>query len=522
MRKGLLTSILALTFSGLQAQMPVAPPRLVVTLTIDQLRTDFLENFSPLYGEKGLKRLMREGAFYRQATYAFEETDRASAIASFYTGSTPNKHGIVGDNWLDVNTLRPINCVDDQAFMGNYTQESSSPSHLLTSTVADELKIATRGKGLVYAIAPFRDAAILAAGHAGNGAFWLNEQTGKWCSSTYYKEFPWWLSSYNERRSPDYRIKGMVWTPLLPVAHYAYLPTNQPTAFKHKPESEQRNKYRRLITSPLINEEINLLVEELLSKGTMGKDNTPDLLALTYYAGTYGLRPIQENALELQDAYARLDKSVEKLLDILEREVGLQNVLFCVASTGYSIPETPDAELFRIPGGEFHLNRCATLLNMYLMATYGEGQYVEAYYNRQIYLNHKLIEKKQLSLTEVQQKAAEFLAQFSGVNEVHAGNDLLLGSWSPEKERIRNGFHRKRSGDLLISILPGWSMVEEDGTISQLSRTANIPTPLILMGKGIGKSVVRTPVSMERIAPTLTSVMRIRAPNGCKELPLDF
>lgn len=522
MRKGLLTSILALTFSGLQAQMPAVPPRLVVTLTIDQLRTDFLENFSPLYGEKGFKRLMREGLFIRQAAFSFEGADRASAIASIYTGSTPSKHGIVGNNWLDSGTLRPTNCVDDQAFMGNYTQESSSPSHLLTSTVADELKIATRGKGLVYAIAPFRDAAILAAGHAGNGAFWLNEQTGKWCSSTYYKEFPWWLSSYNEQRSPDYRIKNMAWTPLLSLAHYTYLPTTQTTAFKHKPESDHRNKYRRLITTPFINEEINLLVEELLSKGTIGEDNTPDLLALTYYAGSYGLRPFQESTLELQDAYARLDRSIEKLLEIIERKVGLQNVLFCVASTGYSIPETPDPDLYRIPGGEFHLNRCATLLNMYLMATYGEGQYVEAYYNQQIYLNHKLIEKKQLSLTEVQQKAAEFLAQFSGVNEVHSGNDLLLGSWSPEKERIRNGFHRKRSGDLLISILPGWSIVEEDGSTSQISRVANIPTPLILMGRGIERRIVRTPVCMERIAPTLTNVMRIRAPNACKESPLEF
>ena len=137
---------------------------------------------------------------------------------------------------------------------------------------------------------------------------------------------------------------------------------------------------------------------------------------------------------------------------------------------------------------------------------YGEGQYVEAYYDQQIYLNHKLIENKQLSLTEIQEKSAEFLVQFSGVSEVYSAHRLLLGPWSPQIERIRNSFHRKRSGDLLIEILPGWT----------------IPAPLILLGGGMKAETIRTPISIDRIAPTLASVMRIRAPNASTASPLDF
>ena len=134
MKKGLITSIIALTFtSGIQAQSAISTPKLVVTLTIDQLRTDYMEAFSSLYGEKGFKRLMREGKIFSQVTFPFNNIDRASAIASIYTGSTPAKHGIISESWLDVNTLRPINCVNDPAFMGNYTDENSSPSQLLTS-----------------------------------------------------------------------------------------------------------------------------------------------------------------------------------------------------------------------------------------------------------------------------------------------------------------------------------------------------------------------------------------------------
>lgn len=119
------------------------------------------------------------------------------------------------------------------------------------------------------------------------------------------------------------------------------------------------------------------------------------------------------------------------------------------------------------------------------MASYGEGQYVEAYYDQQIYLNHKLIENKQLSLTEIQEKSAEFLVQFSGVSEVYSAHRLLLGPWSPQIERIRNSFHRKRSGDLLIEILPGWTIMQENSTDNRVVRTADIPAPLILLGGGM-------------------------------------
>ena len=156
MKKGLITSILALTFTGLQAQPLPATPKLVVTLTIDQLRTDYMEAFSTLYGEKGFKRLMREGKVFYQTEFPFNGTDRASAIAAIYSGTTPSMNGIMSQYWMDASTLRPVNCVDDGAFMGNFTDENSSPSQLLTSTIADELKVATRNKGLVYAIAPSR------------------------------------------------------------------------------------------------------------------------------------------------------------------------------------------------------------------------------------------------------------------------------------------------------------------------------------------------------------------------------
>lgn len=522
MKKGLITSILVLTFGGMQAQPLPATPKLVVTLNIDQLRTDYLEAFSSLYGEKGFKRLMREGKVFCQAEMPFSKPDRASATATLFTGCPPATHGIIAGKWMDMSTLTPRSCVDDPNYMGNYTNQSSSPAQLLTSTVADELKIATRNNAKVYAIAPYRDAAILSAGHAADGAFWLNNKNGKWCSTTYYQEFPEWLNQYNDSCSVDFRIKDIVWTPLRPVADYKYLSDWRTEPFKYIFETERENKFYRLSASPFVNDEVNLLAARLLEKSGIGRDGIPDLLALTYYAGNYNHRSTRECVMEMQDTYIRLDRSIATLLELIDKQVGLQNTIVCITSTGYADPEPADTGIYRIPGGEFHLNRCATLLNMYLMATYGAGQYVEAYYDQQIYLNHKLLEDKQLDLTDILEKSAAFLVQFSGVDKVYTSHQLLLGSWSPQIDPVRNSYHRKRSGDLAVEVLPGWTIVQDNGADSRVVRSAETPAPLILMGGGIKADIIRTPVSTDRIAPTLTKVMRIRAPNGCKASPLNL
>ncbi|MFR5758441.1 MAG: hypothetical protein ACLUE2_09955 [Bacteroides cellulosilyticus] len=224
MKKGLITSILALTFTGLQAQPLPATPKLVVTLTIDQLRTDYMEAFSTLYGEKGFKRLMREGKVFLPDRIPFQRNR-----PRFCHRCHLQRHDAFDERHhipvLDgCKHPAPRELRGRRRIYGQLHRRKLFSSQLLTSTIADELKVATRNKGLVYAIAPSRDAAVLAAGHTGNGAFWLNENTGKWCSTTYYSEFPWWVSQYNERKSPDFRIRDMVWEPAHPINKYTFLP----------------------------------------------------------------------------------------------------------------------------------------------------------------------------------------------------------------------------------------------------------------------------------------------------------
>lgn len=518
MRK-LITSILTLlSIAGVHSQNVPTNPKLVVGITIDQLRTDYIEAFAPLFGNDGFKRLWKEGRVYRHAEYGFSNIDCASAIATIYTGTTPSTHGIISKEWMNPSSLQPENCVDDPEYMGNYTVRNTSPKKLLVSTLSDELKISTKHKGLVYSIAPTAEAAIFSAGHIADGAFWLNTDNGKWCSTTYYKDFPWWASRYNDRSSLDFRISDWVWSPFHPSFKYEYAAGWQQEPFKHK--FNQGDKYQKVITSPFINDEINLLTTELFSQSGIGEDETTDFLAITYYAGNFEHQNVNEFPMEIQDIYTRLDKNLADLFALIEERVGLNNVLFFVTSTGYTDADSPSINYQHIPGGEFHINRCATLLNMYLMATYGPGEYVETYYNNQIYLNRELLQKKELALGEIQNLASDFIIQFSGVDQVYSSNRILLGGWSPDLEKIKNGFHRKRSGDLTIEVLPGWTLMNKDSYENTLVRNSAVLTPLIFMGNQITPEVIDNPTHITKIAPTIAHSIKIRAPNASKAIPL--
>ncbi len=520
MKEKILSSLLTvLALSSLQAQTMVVPaaPRLVVGVTIDQLRADYLEAFSVLYGEKGFKRLWKEGRIFSGIEYNFSPVDPASALASVYTGTTPSKNGITGKQWLDQTVLRVVNCVDDKEFGGIFTAENTSPKNLQVSTLTDELKVATQGRSIVYSISPRREEAVIAAGHAADGAYWLNDLTGKWCSSTYYGSVPpRWLMVYNENTGADRRIDDIVWEPLYAID--AYDCSSNESTFRHT--FTDSRKYRRLKSSPCINDEVNRMVEACLYGTMLGSDPITDFLSVGYNAGSYQRETGSYSFLEMQDTYARLDNDIANLLDLIDKKVGLENTLFFITSTGYIDNSGTDDSSYRIPTGDFYMNRAVALLNMYLMAVYGEGQYVEAYNGLQIYLDRKLIEKKQLRLKDVLERSSEFLTDLSGIQRVYTSYDLTLGTWSPALEHVRNAYNSRTSGDIMLEICAGWNLRDADSKEVYTMRQAHVNSPLFLYGAGVKAGKVDDSMTIECIAPTLALLMRIRAPNACTSFPI--
>ena len=490
-------------------------PRLVVNITIDQLRTDYLEAFAPLYGANGFKKLLSQGLVYENASYPFSTIDRASAISSVITGVSPYYHSIIGERWLNKESLRPVACTDDPKQTG-----PSSPNQIQVSTLGDELKVATQGQAKIFAIAPYQDAAILSAGHAADGAFWLDTQTGQWKSSTYYlNTLPSWILSINELRSPAHNIKNTVWEPVMKLSgtfNY-YQHVGDLTPFKHPFKGER--KFIEYQASGLINADITELAQQCVTNYGIGYDRVTDLLCLTYYAGTYDHKPVSECQLELQDTYVRLDQELAKLMMSLEGRLGAEHVLFVVTSTGYCDEESADYAQYRIPTGSFYIDRTANLLNMFLGAIWGQGRYVEASFKNQIFLNHKLLESKRISLTDAGQRAQEFISQLEGVRNVYTALQLLASN-NPQIDKVRNGFNPERHGDILIEVLPGWRVLNESGQDNQLSRASFIPFPIIFYGAETKADRVKTPVTIDRIAPTIAKTIRIRAPNACSAEPL--
>ena len=192
--------IAALTSAEMQA-FGLAP-RLVVNVTIDQLRTDYMEAFYPLYGQGGFRRLMQQGLVYEGGRYPFSPVDRSSATATLSSGATPYLNGIVGTQWLDRSTLRPVDCVSDDKY-------GYSPQRLLTSTHGDELKMSSNGSAIVFSFSSDKESAILSAGHAADGAFWMGDN-GAWTGTRYYANaLPSWLKAYNSQHPEQGRVQAM-------------------------------------------------------------------------------------------------------------------------------------------------------------------------------------------------------------------------------------------------------------------------------------------------------------------------
>ncbi len=377
-----LLSMLALS-SQAQQQKGVCP-RLVVNITIDQLLSDYPALFD-------------DGLIYEQGFYPYSQVDLSSAISSVVTGTSPFYHTITADKWLDRQSLQTV---------------PATPDEIAVSTLADELKQATKGVGKVCAVAPRKETAELLSGHNTDRVAW-NDDKRKYGDAT------------------SLTVKAL-----------------------------------------------QLVVEE-----NLGQDTIPDLLFLQYEKDDY-------------------QSALQKLVTEIQRLVGKEHALFVLTSTGYTDINTDEYAKYHIPTGVYYTNRTANLLNMYLGALWGQGKYVEGTYRNQLYLNHQLLEQKRIALSDATQKAKEFLLQMTGVKRVHTH------------------LYEAHMGDLVVELAPGWQM-QNDDTHEQLKTKQPLACfPIIFYGANIPAQKVMAPVSIERIAPTISKAIRIRAPNACMATPL--
>ena len=459
MRRNKYLYITLLTVLGLQqealAQAIATAPKLVVNITIDQLRADYLETYVPLYCNEGFKRLLAQGKVYTNASYNYAPVDRASAIATLTTGTTPYYHGIVGTEWLDKHTLQPVSCI-------SRTGNSNLAANLQTSTIGDEMKLASGGVSLVYSFAPTADAAILSAGHAATGAAWANGS--RWANANYDTPLPQWQSDFT----------------------------------------------KRIAVESDVNKCVTDIAIKCIEQSSIGIDEEPDVLNIIYQQGT-----------SPRDTYISLDYNIARLISRLDSRFGPSRYLLVLTGTGYAQEQDKSVgeERFHIPTGKFNIIRTANLLNMYLGAIYAPAKYIDTCYKNQLFLNRQLIERLNINLSDLLKRSQDFLIQVEGVRNVYTSTQLMT-SENSRLEKIRNGYCIDKCGDLLIEVAPGWKLVNEERHENTTQRTSFFSFPIIFYGANIPSERVLTPVTVDRIAPTIAKAIRIRAPNACASEPL--
>jgi hypothetical protein len=516
----LLSSVLGLltatATTGLPLQAADTAPRLVIGIHIDQFNEDYLEWFMNGYGENGFRKILQSGTHYQNMVYGYPKPDNASACASFSTGCSPRQHGIIAKSWFDRATEKKVSVVYDPKYLGNYTQATVSPKNLLGSTLGDELKQATDGEAKVFAVGIHAEEAILLGGHSANGVYWLDETTGKWCTSTWYNYMPWWLQNINDRQDMGQMVEEASWTPLKPLENYRYMPHQQsPTLFQYLYNKLGNSKFQKFMESPMMNAEIGKVAAEILEKEQMGRDNITDYLVLQMSASAK-LENKTLSAIEIQDIYFRLDQEIANLMTRVDQQVGLENVAFYLTGTGSAILPPAAVPAEKAYNGDFYPERCLSLLNLYLMATYGNDKYVIGWNNQEIFLNRKRIEEKGINYDEISRKAAEFLAEFSGVQSVQQYRHLLLENSNNQLENKANAIHPEHSGDLFLEIQGGWNVRNANSENDYQVRAGSFSTPFILYMPERKAKTIDYPVSAGDITASLSNVFRIRPPNACQ------
>ena len=501
-----------------------AAPRLIVGITIDQLRTDYLYALQNRLSKGGFRLLMQEGVIYDQVTFDLDNPDATAAMATLATGSYPYQNGVPSQLVFDLQTLQRHSVFQDREYQGNETAATLSPRALLSSTLGDELKLASQMRSKVFSIAPNAEQALIGAGHAANSAVWFDEKTGHWASTSFYHEFPSSANRQNQNAKEVLfsNLSNYVWSSSASSTGAdliaPYLPVS--SLFSHKFTERGKINYTWVKTSPVVNDAISQMAIQYIQSAHMGLAGSTDMLQLTFYAGTYQHEKFETYPAELQDIYLQLDRTLEHLIQYIDKAVGLQNAFIYLMGTGAT-----DTNISDVPGinmGEFNANRCTALLNSHLISLYGQGQWVDGFSDGQIYLNRKTIEQHSLSADEVAHKAAELVSLFSGIEEVYTQQQLLHQDYSQRISRIRNGYDKRTGGDLVVILQPGWKLRLSDRSQPQSQVRHDIyPGPAILFAPALFKAErITTPVDATAIAPTVAKAIRIRAPSACRTLPI--
>jgi predicted AlkP superfamily pyrophosphatase or phosphodiesterase len=521
-----------------------AHPKLVVGITVDQMRQEYLYRYASKFGEGGFKRFMNKGFMLQNAHYNYMPTYTGAGHASIYTGTTPSIHGIIGNSWYEKGVDKEVYCAGDdaQTTIGSTTESvgKMSPNRMITTSITDELKLATQKRAKVIGISVKDRGAILPAGHMADAAYWYDGKTGRFVSSTYYMpKLPDWVERFNALQLPEKYLSGS-WYTLRPIGEYAESGADEsPYEVRFGRETKSSfpynlaelrkayGNYELLPATPFSNDHLTELAKAAIDGEKLGADQWTDFLAISYSAPDIVGHQFGPQSIEVQDVYLRLDKSLEDLFKKLDATVGHDKyVVFLTAD--HAVAEVPQYLVDnKVPAGYIRTSQLMASLDEFLKAYYPDKKIIRTLSNNQLFFNHDVFNADPtlggVDLLVATELVTKFLLQQDGVANVYPVSLLRQGDYNEGglKGMAIRGYHPKRSGDLTIVFEPAWF---ESGRVPGTTHGSPYPydthVPILFYGAGIkhGSSVQYHPIT--DIAPTLSVLLKITFPNGCTGQPI--
>ena len=530
---------------ALAAPVPAAfsAPRLVLQITVDQLRGDLPARYDDRLTEGGFRYLMKKGTWYIDAHYQHANTETAVGHATLATGADPSRHGIVANDWIDQKTGAFVyNTEDDRHhIIGREPKahEGVSPRNLAASTFGDELVVHNGGRSRVFSVSVKDRGAILPGGHAGK-AFWFSKSSGNFVTSTYYyDDYPAWVKQWNAAKAAD-AFKGKSWELLNDRSTYVhgqmddrpYEADLKPLGrvFPHSLGGDSTYFYLFLTLTP-IGDLLTLdFAKALVENEKLGQNDkgAPDYLQISFSSTDYIGHLFGPSSLETEDNILRLDRTLADLFQFIDEKIGLDKTLI-VLSGDHGAPEAPEymAEL-GLSTGRFAFDWFKTEgpLTEALQKKFGRNDLISGHSHPYLYLNLEAISSAGLDLAEVERFVADELMKIPGIAYAMTRCDLLAGriTESPVQNQIRRSFHPTRSGNIHMVPEQYWFLHSTEeaekmgiGSIAAIHGSPwayDTYVPIFFAGSGVPAQIIGRRVAPTDIAATLAAYLGIKPPSG--------
>lgn len=544
MKKILLTTIAFLisfySFAQKKSQKYPAQPKLIVGITIDQMRYDYLYRYASKYGKGGFLRLRDQGFNHKNHQYHYALTVTAAGHAGIFTGSSPAINGIVGNEWYSQSLGRSVYCVEDSTVktVGGINAKSGqmSPKNLLTTTISDQLRLSTNFRNKIIGIAIKDRGSILPAGHSATAAYWFDTKEGNFITSSYYmNDLPQWVKDFNAQKLPA-QLMSQTWNTILPIDQYTES-TSDDQAYEQKFAGEEKavfphqivgkagDAYGVLPATPFGNTLTKEMALAAIKNENLGKGEFTDLLAVSFSSPDYVGHSFGPNSIEEEDTFIRLDKDLEEILGFLDNWVGKENYLVFL-SADHGVMDIPGFwKQNKLPAGVLDMTKIKAEVRKTLLDKFGEGDIIRAEENYQMYLNHKVLAEKNISIEQVFRAIRPTVLKFEGIADLINLQDLGNSNLNDyQLGMFKNLHHATRGGDLGLVVRPGWFSGRTAGTTHGTAYNYDTHVPFLLYGWKIQSGETSVFTQIPDISATLANLLNILEPNGCigKPTPVTY